>query len=316
MTSFSQEDTTEIIIRKVTSAVIDCLFSDSSDIEDKCFAIRHGLNGKYEELIDEVVQSLQSELKLLSVSKLRNSFKSHNPRNFVKGVTYTEDFISIFRHIEILSEIEDESKTARIFIDLGCGDGECMFAARMWGQESSSSSSSTPSSQSKTFGFTHILGFELNHARVIECKALLAVLQHIYRIKSSSNVDPLLEVFEEDFTKIASWLPSELMPGTSHELCIQNQYDNVICIMYACATCYTPEVILGILTKCNEHLLMSKKELSPNFSMLLIILDQELESFDLSSPNLPQIVRRGDIPHIRTSWGEGHARLYELYLGV
>lgn len=269
----------EELVRRLTNAIVDRLFDETHD---------QLLENTHAAFMDKIVEVLKPQLG--ASTSIREHFKRRNPRNFVKGVTFLDDFCEVFRRISP----NQCPATARLFVDLGSGDGECLLAAAAWSASAGSSAAEG--------AFQHIVGYELNHARVLESRVLAAVLQYLHPDQ------PALQTIEEDFLQCDSWLPAELAawPGP------------VDVVVYACATCYTADVVEGILSRCRQ---LSEEDDS-RYRVHLVVLDQNLDALappaaapeasanDLTTTATWRLV--DDVPHIRTSWGEGHARIYAI----
>eukprot|EP01033_Poteriospumella_lacustris_P016187 gene16187-11579_t len=273
----------EELVRRLTNAIVDRLFDES---HEELLKDAHG------EFIDKTIGALKPQLG--ASTSIREHFKRRNPRNFVKGVTFMDDFCEVFRRISPM-DANQSPAIARVFVDLGSGDGECLLAAAAW-------SASATATDAATDAFQHIVGYELNHARVLESRVLAAVLQYLH-----PHLPPLQTV-EEDFLQCDGWLPTELAAATGP----------VDVVVYACATCYTADVVEGILSRCGQL----SREKDGQYRVRLVLLDQNLDALappvagtvtsanDLLTAATWRLV--DDVPHIRTSWGEGHARIYAV----
>eukprot|EP01033_Poteriospumella_lacustris_P007911 gene7911-5686_t len=218
----------EELVRRLTNAIVDRLFDES---HEELLKDAHG------EFIDKTIGALKPQLG--ASTSIREHFKRRNPRNFVKGVTFMDDFCEVFRRISPM-DANQSPAIARVFVDLGSGDGECLLAAAAW-------SASATATDAATDAFQHIVGYELNHARVLESRVLAAVLQYLH-----PHLPPLQTV-EEDFLQCDGWLPTELAAATGP----------VDVVVYACATCYTAD---------SFHLLRQRRK---PLELILVLVDHD-----------------------------------------
>lgn len=135
----------------------------------------------------------------------------HKPTNFVSGDTNFVDFQNLLISLGLDSD--------EIFVDLGCGVGECVAAAAIL--HCRDCANITP--------FKQILGVDMQKSKLLECKFLIETLcEKTYEHGKTLQL-PVIDILEEDFLQI-DW---------SHGS-----------IIYACATCFTPSMFEDIVKKC------------------------------------------------------------------
>lgn len=280
-----------ILVKQLTQAIVNRLFDQE----------KRGDFSPYNSVINSVTERLQSEIpsrpssacsssssSSSSGSVLRDLLKSRKAGNFVKGETYVGDFLRVLNAVPIDSSLVYAQSDVS-FVDLGSGDGECLLAAAIC--------------NSDRLRFAHIVGYEVNHARVIESRVLISVIQELY--STGDVVLPSLLVLEKDFLTDEDWLPSHFLQTEAENSFRRKQ----IYVIYACATCYTPDVVNGIYLRC-------KKLAASSHTVFLILMDKELPS-NLnccdSNTSYPPFVQIGEnFTNVRTSWGEGKICIYEI----
>jgi hypothetical protein len=276
-----------ILVKQLTQVIVNRLF-DQENRRDF---------SPYNSVINSVTERLQSEIPSRPSSAcssssfgsvLRDLLKSRKAGNFVKGETYVDDFLRVLNAVPIDSSLVYAQSDVS-FVDLGSGDGECLLAAAIC--------------NSDRLRFAHIVGYEVNHARVVESRVLISVIQELY--STDDVVLPSLLVLEKDFLTDEDWLPSHFLQTEAENSLRRKQ----IYLIYACATCYTPDVVNGIYLKC-------KKLAASSHTVFLILMDKDLPSIvNCSDSNTayPPFVQIGEnFINVRTSWGEGTICIYEI----
>lgn len=253
------------VLRIVTNAIVDSLYNnlppDLSEISSHSNLL-------------EVASKVHSEVVLMNLTSstpVKHHLKKRKAQNFVNGTTYMDDFQTVLNQLELSDAAENT------FLDLGCGDGECLLAA-----------SSLLSSSSKCV-FSTVVGIELNHSKVLEAVVLSQLTRSLYPMLPSIMIE------EGDFLDSPWW----------HTLSISNGVDEVApnaLVVYVCATCYTEDVRQSILHQVSA--LGKSRASSP---LYLIQLDRAISPEDCELNNLTLSFV---YPGLRTSWGEGTAYTY------
>lgn len=189
----------------------------------------------------------------ISSESSSNSYRvlrsTHKATNFVSGDTN----FSYFQDLLISLHLSDQE----VFVDLGCGIGECIAAAVLLHYK-------LPQYHSL---FKEVIGIDLQRSKLLECRFMVECLQE----KVTSL--PPIRILEEDFLTV-DW---------SHAT-----------IVYVCATCFTPSLLVSIIEKC----------MSLRTGSRLILLDKEITSEFHNSFQLINTIT------CKTSWGEGIASIY------
>jgi hypothetical protein len=241
--------------------------------------------------------SLQSSSQTSSFSIFQSS---HKKVNFVRGNTSLKSIQKVLFQL-LQNDYVNKAETAEItswnFIDLGCGDGECVSAAFLFDHFFRKSDHT----DSPLVQFTSIIGVDLQKQQLESARYLIRNLKKELQSNSSSSaMFPQVILMEEDFLHIDwSQLLSSLSPNPS--------------LVYICATCFTQELIEAIVERIFPVLLPGS---------IVICLDKELSLYCRSSSSeLTELHVQSSSPDkppleflfsqsCVTSWGEGTAFVY------
>lgn len=269
-----------------------------------------------EELLIEKAVSLYETIRKISEKKLDDIYNNttekvhvfgfgsssfsvltsqHRKVNFVKGNTNIESFL------KILFKLELEKGDLYNFIDLGCGDGECLGATLLF------NSLSSPLEKCK---FSNLIGVDLQKQQLESAHMFLNELNDSLKTENPDLVLPEISVKHSDFLEI-NW--NELLSVASRS------------VLYMCATCFTDGLILSIMKSIFPMLLNGS---------IIICLDKDLNEY-YHNPQLeefpditttrqnanthPVEILNGEYEYqlqlvffqtCRTSWGQGIAYVY------
>jgi hypothetical protein len=235
--------------------------------------------------------SVQSSSQTSSFSIFQSS---HKKVNFVRGNTSLKSLQKVLFQL-FQNDYFNKSETTKIrswnFIDLGCGDGECLAAAFLF----DNFLRKNDHTDSPLVQFTSIIGVDLQKQQLESARCLMENLKKELQSNSSSSaMFPEVTLMEEDFLQI-DWnqLLSPLSPIPS--------------LVYICATCFTQELIESTVERIFPVLLSGS---------IVICLDKELLAYCHATASNPTEI--SDKPPLEllfcqsciTSWGEGTAFVY------
>jgi SAM-dependent methyltransferase len=189
------------------------------------------------------VKNKSEEERQECAQRCRQLRKRHASSNFTYGDTRFNDFQELLMKLNLQLNSRQE-----IFVDLGCGIGECLFAAAL--MISSSTNHQVPV-------FRKVTGVDLMYSKIEECRMTWQVIQAMAIEDSTlSQIVPQMKVsiIEGDFFE------TDLSEAT---------------VVYACATCFSMETVQYIAKACRQMPSDGK----------VIILDKPLDWIDRTGTN-------------------------------
>jgi hypothetical protein len=298
-------------------SLLDNIITQSRLIYDKCFEDSNKeLDYLYtlsklppkvsvKDILSGIAQcSDQSFQKAFSVLK-----SPYEKVNFVCGNTRIQDFQTILFNVLYQYEDNDHKKVIS-FIDLGCGNGECLSATLLFDY--------ILSSTNKKMKFSRLLGVDLQEKQIESANYLFkSLVKDIRESENESYVWPDIDIFAGDFIE-QPW--SDFANRRPVSLAIDRPTETdpkTVVLLYLCATCFTESLLKLILSKVviplsdplvsfNRHALTS---------LYVISLDKDLRSYvpplsESSNGNL--MLELLFEQNCETSWGNGKAYVYRI----
>jgi hypothetical protein len=287
-------------------------------------------------LYEKCKKAADDEIDLLYSSpdtiKPAGSFKvlqsSHKRSNFICGNTRLQSFQEVITrvltlHMELLQSSEFPCtlvKTEWNFIDLGCGNGECLAAVLLLNHfmlQQEYESTVLPRSNDTNL-FTQLIGVDLQRQQ-LECAEYL--IKHVKQCMTigietgegeAEVIDhsvchpfPKVDLLCDDFLSV-NW--SYLLNSADNNQAVSCVSGKKQVICYLCATCFTDEMILEIMRKVfpmfvedgigAAYIVCLDKD-------LLEYYEKDVSSFSYSLHSLFYV-------NCFTSWGNGVAYVYRL----
>ncbi len=273
------------------------------------------------------------EERIETAKRCRELRRRHASKNFTYGDTRFDDFQDLLVRLDLKPGEE-------VFVDLGCGIGECLFAAALLKEIDLSTphndivSPSTPelispliqtstqiesisSQRSATKSvFRKVIGVDLMFSKIEECRMTWRMIEELFSYKSSSVTadscstisSPALTMSESNDVSLRG--NSSLLPEVT---ILEEDFFEIdlseSTIIYACATCFTSDTIRHII----------KAGLTMKSGSKVIILDKPLDYIDTESSSTSDLVKE-EVDNgynllftheCKTSWGIGVAYVYK-----
>jgi SAM-dependent methyltransferase len=201
------------------------------------------------------------------------------PKSGLKPVNFVSGEVDFVDFQEILSTatINDQD----VFVDLGSGYGHCIAAAALY-RDVRLNIKNIP------IQFFNVLGIELMQSKVFESRELIKNIIEIF----SENL-PKIEIIQENFLNV-DWSNAD--------------------VVYACATCFTADLMYEILKKImllknGSRIIFIDKNLE------LLSFEELIENKDSSNNILMFIKKKLEFVcnlKCKTSWGVGEAFIYKI----
>jgi hypothetical protein len=190
-----------------------------------------------------------------------------DPVNFVSGDVNFGDFQMVLKLCDVVHN--------EVFVDLGCGSGNCLLAAAL-----------SHCFHETGVSFLRVEGIELKQDKFYECKYVSARLEQIGA--KLQIITPQITIKQNNFLEV-DWSYAE--------------------VVYACSTCFTESVMKRLAVqflslKKGARVILMDKELNSDYFSTVNAKDVT-DRFDVAT--VFQIVTQVEC---MTSWGKGTAFIY------
>lgn len=239
---------------------------------------------------------------------------THKSVNFVSGNTRLPSFQEIlYTLFEAFNHYlcKDFDTVRWKFIDLGCGDGECLAASLLFDYYIAKKKSKVPlTMKSNLF---QLIGIDLQKQRLESAEFLMKELSH----SMDSLAHPYYLSHDQTFTSFIHILQSDFLSISWSELTARDA-GTMTHILYLCATCFTVNLVHLIMLQILTHF--------PSYT-IIISLDKDLRQYILHSDsqqedsNSSNDEERIEVAYSLellfdqscvTSWSQGHAYIYRI----
>lgn len=238
---------------------------------------------------------------------------THKSVNFVSGNTRLPSFQEIlYTLFEAFNQYlcKDFDTVRWKFIDLGCGDGECLAASMLFDYYMAKKKSKVPLTMKSNL--LQLIGIDLQKQRLESAEFLMKELSHsMDSLEHPSNLS-----HDQSFTSFIHILQADFLSISWSEL-IKQDAGTITHILYLCATCFTVNLV---------HLIMLQILTCFPSNTIIISLDKDLRQYILNSSDSQREDSSNEEERIEvtyslellfdlscvTSWSQGHAYIYRI----
>jgi SAM-dependent methyltransferase len=198
-----------------TSTAVDSSINENVDVP--CEVKVKNFKDIFEAARQEALEALDARLgdsseRQQHAQRCRLLRSRHHSQNFTYGDTSFEDFQLLLQALPL------PTGRPQVFVDLGCGTGDCLFAAALLQRRR----------QLQEHVFHSVVGVDLMFSKLEQCRLTWQCL-----LARSALPAAAVEIREQDL------FDTDLTAAT---------------VVYACATCFSAETVLRIQQRCADEL--------------------------------------------------------------